>query len=49
MLGLFDNALTSDDEHSRQNRGNFPQQTQMQLPQKQKGLSEYFIAFRKSK
>ena len=47
ILRLFFNALTADDKSSGSNMQNFPQQFQTPLYQKQKTLSEFFIAFLK--
>ena len=47
ILSLFVNALTADDKYSDSNMQNFPQQFQTPLSQKQKTLSEFFIAFMK--
>ena len=49
MLGLFVNILNADDNYCRYNRENFPQQIQMQLSQKPKTFSAFFIGFLKSK
>ena len=48
ILGLFIDTLTFDDTYSRQNRENLPQRIQMQLSQKPKTFSEFFISFLKS-
>ena len=45
MLGQFVNSLTADDKYSRQNRENFLQEIQMQLSQKPKTFTQFFIAF----
>ena len=47
ILRLFVNALTADDQYSRSNMQNLPQQVQTPLSQKQKTFSEFFIAFLK--
>ena len=47
ILRLFVNALTSDDQYSGSNMQNLPQQVQTPLSQKQKILSQFFIAFLK--
>ena len=47
MLSLFVNALTVDEKYSGTNIKNFLQQFQTPLPQKQKTLSGFFIAFLK--
>ena len=47
ILRLFVNALTADDQYSRSNMQNLPQQVQTPLSQKQKTLSWFFIAFLK--
>ena len=48
ILKLLANTLTVDDNHYLLNRDNLTQSIQMQLYQKQKKLSEYFVAFLKS-
>ena len=45
---LFVNTLTLDDKHYLLNRDNLTQRIQMQLSQKRKTFSEFFIAFSKS-
>ena len=45
ILRLFVNALTADDQYSRCNMQNFPQQFQKPLSKKQKIFSGFFIAF----
>ena len=45
MLGPFVNTLTADDNYSRYNRKNFPQQLQMQLSQKPETFSAFFSGF----
>ena len=47
ILRLFVNALTADDKYSGSNMQNLPQQFQMQLSQKQKTFSGFFIPFLK--
>ena len=47
ILRLFVNALTADDKYSGSNMQNLRQQFQTQLYQKQKILSQLFIAFLK--
>ena len=47
ILSLFVNALTADDKYSDSNMQNFPQQFQTPLSQKQKALSQFFMAFLK--
>ena len=47
ILRLFVEALTADDQYSRSNMKNLPQQVQTPLSQKQKTFSEFFIAFLK--
>ena len=49
MLELFVNTLTTDVKYSCHNRENLPQQNQMQLSQKPKIFSAFFIPFLKSK
>ena len=48
ILKLFANTLTVDDKHYLLNRDNLTQSIQMQLYQKQKKFSEFFLAFLKS-
>ena len=48
-LGLLVNALTANDNYSRHNMENSTQQIQMQLSQKPKTFSGFFIPFLKSK
>ena len=43
----FVSTLTADDEYSRHYKENFQQQVQMQLSQKPKTFSHFFIAFQK--
>ena len=45
ILRLFVKALTSDDQYSRSNMQNLPQQVQTPLSQKQKTFSGLFNAF----
>ena len=47
ILGQFVNTLTADDKYSRRHRKNFQEQIEVQLSQKPKTFSEFFIAFRK--
>ena len=47
MLTLFVNTLTTDDKYSSRNMLNFTQQFETLLSQKQKTLSEFFLAFLK--
>ena len=47
ILGLFVNTLAVDDKHYLLNRDNLTQQIQMQLDQKQKTFSQFFLAFLK--
>ena len=49
ILRLFVNTLTDDDKYSLLYRDNLTQPIQIQLSQKQKTLSQYFVAFLKSK
>ena len=49
ILRLFGNALTADDKYSGSNMQNLPQEFQMQLSQKHKTFSGFFIAFLKYK
>ena len=44
---MFVNALTADDKYSGINMKNLQQQFQTPLSQKQKALSQFFIAFLK--
>ena len=48
ILGLFFVTLTADDKYSLLNGHNLWQDLQMQLSRKQKTLSQFFFAFRKS-
>ena len=48
MSALCVNALTADDMYSCLNRENFPEQIQMQLFQKPRTFSQFFVAFPKS-
>ena len=48
ILGLFVNMLTAHHKYSLQNSDNLPQPIQMQLWQKQKNFSEFFVTFLKS-
>ena len=45
VLKLFVNALTARDKYSLRNRDNLTQPIQMQLPQKQETLSQFFFVF----
>ena len=45
IFGLFLNTLTADDKFSLLNRDNLLQHFQMQLSQKQKIFSEFFLQF----
>ena len=45
FLRLFVNTLTADDKHYLLNRDNLTQPIQMQLSQKQKTSSQFFVAF----
>ena len=47
ILGLFVNTLAVDDKHYLLNRDNLTQQIQMQLDQKHKTFSQFFVAFLK--
>ena len=44
---MFVNTLTADDKYSLLNRDNLTQQNRTQLSQKQKGFSQFFLAFSK--
>ena len=44
---MFVNTLTADDKYSLLNRDNLTQQNRMQLSQKQKAFSQFFVAFSK--
>ena len=44
VLGLFIIRLTADDKYSLLKRENLPQSIQMQLPEKQKNISEFFAS-----
>ena len=44
---MFVNTLTADDKYSLLNRDNLTQQIRMQLSQKQKAFSQFFLAFSK--
>ena len=46
-MGLFVNTLTAEYKYSRRNMQNYQQQRQMQLSQKRKVFSRFFIVFRK--
>ena len=48
ILRLFVNTLTADDKHYLLNRDNLAQRIQIQLSQKQKIFSEFFLTFLKS-
>ena len=48
MLRLFVNTLTVDEKHFLLYTDNLTQPIQIQLSQKQKAFSEYFLAFLKS-
>ena len=48
ILGLFVNTFADDEVYLPQNRENVLQQIQMQLSQKPKIFSQFFIAFLKS-
>ena len=48
ILKLFPSTLTVDDNHYLLNRDNLTQSIQMQLYQKQKKFSEFFVTFLKS-
>ena len=48
ILSLFVNTLTVNDKRYLLNRGNLPQPIQMQLSEKQKTFSEFFLPFFKS-
>ena len=48
ILGLFVNTLTVDDKYYMLNRDNLTTSIQIQLSQKQKTFSQFFIAFLKS-
>ena len=45
ILRLFVDTLTVNDKHYLLNRDNLPQAIQMQLSQKQKTFSEFFVIF----
>ena len=49
ILGLFVNTLTANDKYSLLNRENLLQHRQIQLSQKQKSFSQFFVAFWKSR
>ena len=49
ILKLFVNTLAVNDKHYVLNRDNLTQPIQMQLSQKQKKFSEFFLAFLKSR
>ena len=49
ILKLFVNTLAVNDKHYVLNRDNLTQPIQMQLSQKQKNFSEFFLAFLKSR
>ena len=48
ILSLFVNSLTVNDKHYLLNRDNLTQQIQMQLSEKQKPFSEFFLPVLKS-
>ena len=48
IFSLFLNTFTADDKYSLANRDNLRQPTQVQLSQKQKVLSQFFIEVWKS-
>ena len=48
FLRLFVNTFTADDKYYLLNRDNFAQRIQLQLSQKQKIFSEFYLAFLKS-
>ena len=48
MLRLFVNILTGDDNYSLLNRDKLTQRVQILLSQKQKTVSQFFLAFLKS-
>ena len=48
ILGLFVIIFTGDHKHSFCNRENLQQSIQMQLPKKEKFLSDFFASFLKS-
>ena len=48
ILGLFLNTLTVNDKHYLLNRGNLTQPIQIQLSEKLKTFSEFFLPFLKS-
>ena len=48
ILRLFVTTLAADDKYSPLNRDNLKQPMQMELSQKQKSLSEFFLEFLKS-
>ena len=45
MLTLFFNTLTTDDKHYLHNTDKLTEPIRMQLSQKQKTFSEFFLAF----
>ena len=45
ILGLFVNTLTTDEKYSLLKKGNLTQTIQMQLSEKQKTFSEFFVHF----
>ena len=45
ILGLFVNTLTTDDKYSLLKKDNLTQTIQMQLSEKQKTFSEFFVHF----
>ena len=45
---MFVNTLTADDKYFLLNRDNLTTPIRMQLSQKQKGFSQFFLAFSKS-
>ena len=47
ILGLFVNSLTPDDKDSLPHRNNFPQQIEIQLYQKPKTFSGFFVSLLK--
>ena len=48
ILGLFVNTLTVNEKHYLLNRDNLTQQIEMQLSEKQKTFSEFFLRVLKS-
>ena len=45
ILGLFVNTLSTDDKYSLLKKDNLTQTIQMQLSEKQKTFSEFFVHF----